>query len=245
MTYLIIGLIAIGGIMIFSKKNRKTTEDNYEAAIDDLLNKNVAIEVNNTPDKPEAFGYKMVWFAVKSNDKKRIAELLKLKGIQETNWKTGIKNAYNYSVFVSPTIEKWTLVVGLDLPKGDSLESVEEIKMILIELSKELGEAQFFGTHRVVGFNCWMKAINGEIKRIYSFLGESGENIVVFGEPTDIEKKYDLINTISNDDPNFEEEGIDYPDEGLTMEIAENWSVNPTKLDEIDRITELGIIGKR
>jgi hypothetical protein len=43
----------------------------------------------------------------------------------------------------------------------------------------------------------------------------------------------------------WEREDLDYADEELVMKIAENWSINPTKLTERKDIKkELGLIGK-
>ena len=64
-------------------------------------------------------------------------------------------------------------------------------------LSKEFGEAQFLATYRVVSFVCWMKSIDGNTIRVYDYA--DGENISIAGEPTPIEKKLKLVNTLSLD----------------------------------------------
>ena len=96
-------------------------------------------------------------------------------------------------MFITPPIDNWTLGVGMRLPTGDSKESIEQVSDLLKSLSKQFGEAQFFCTHRVVEYHCWIKSTNGQIDRIYSYLGERGANIEIQGEPTEIEKKYKLI----------------------------------------------------
>lgn len=136
----------------------------------------------------------------------------------------------------------------MGLPLGDSKESLEKLEKVLNELSSEFGEAQFFGTHRVVEYHNWMKSVNGKMKRIYSYVGESMENIKVFGNLTESEKGLNLFNSLSEEaksDEYFDREDLDYADEKLVMKIAENWSINPTKLTErTDIKNELGIIGK-
>ena len=199
-------------------------------------------------DKPIDFGYKIVWIAVKTDNKAELSKILGLKNSKPSNWKSGIENAYENSVFITPQIGEWTLAVGMGLPLGDSQESIEKLEKVLNELSSEFGEAQFFGTHRVVEYHNWMKSVNGKMERIYSYVGESMANIKVYGKPTEPESNLNLFNSLSEEaksDEYYDREDLDYADEELVMKIAENWSVNPTKLTErTDIKTELGIIGK-
>jgi hypothetical protein len=236
---LIIGILFIVIMRAYANKTKNKTE-------------NRKFEINQIEiDSAISFGYKTSWFAVKTDNKNRIAEMLKLKNAQECNWKVGIKESYNNSIYITPQIKDWTLVCGISLlnGNGDDKENIVFIKKIIKDLSDEFGEAQFFGSHRVVEYQSWMKAINGKIVRAYCYLGESAENLIVEGEPTDIEKKYNLINTFSKeaqDDKYFEREDLFYPDEEFVMKVAENWSVNPTKLEgRKDVKNELGIIGNK
>jgi hypothetical protein len=103
------------------------------------------------------------------------------------------------------------------------------------QISLEFGEAQFFCTHRVIEYQCWMKASNGIILRVYSYLGESGKNIEIEGEPTEVEQPLNLVNTLSSHaegENYFEREDLTWPDEDLVMKIAGNWSIDPTQLDK-------------
>lgn len=200
-------------------------------------------------DSAVSFGYKCAWFAVKTNNKKRVSELLKIKNPTECNWKIGIDKAYENSIYITPSINDWTLICGLGLPFGDEKNTRKEIMEILQNLSAEFGEAQFFATHRVVEFHSWMKAVNGNIIRAYSYLGESGENLLVEGEPTEFERRYNLVNTFSKEaqkDDYFDQENLEIPDEEFVMKLAENWSINPTKLGgRKDIKNELGILGTK
>ncbi len=205
-------------------------------------------EILTELDNPSDFGYKMVWIAVKTNNKQRIAEILGLKNIQQSNWKSGIETAYNNGVFVTPQIGQWTLAVGMKLANDDNPEGIKELKKTLNVLSTEFGEAQSFATHRIVEYHHWLKSTNGETTRIYSYIGERGENITVFGELTEPEIGLNLFNSLSEEaesDQYWEREDLDYADEQLVMKIAEKWSVNPTKLTErTDIKNESGIVGK-
>lgn len=205
------------------------------------------IKIETEKDSPIDFGYKTVWIAVKTDNKQRVAEILKLKNIQPSNWKSGIETAYNNGVFITPQIGQWTLAVGMKLVNDGNLENINQLEKTLNKLSSEFGEAQSFGTHRVVEYHHWMKSVDGETKRIYSYIGESGENIKVYGDLTEPENGLNLFNSLSREaesDEYWEREDLDYADEELVMKIAENWSVNPTKLTERKDIkNELGLTG--
>jgi hypothetical protein len=241
-TGIIIGLLIIGifAFLFFRKiSNRQKSETNTT---------NTKSVDQTIPDSPIGFGYKTFWFAVKTNDQQKVAELLKIRNVEKCNWNVGIDKSYNGSVFITSTIDGWTLFCGSELPAGDSKNSIFEVKQILQTLSKEFGESQFFCTHRIVEYHCWMKAIKGKVIRVYVYQGDQGENLAIEGETTDFEKKYKLVNTFSAEAKNenyFENENLLIPDEEFVMKVAENWSVDPSKLEDRKDLTpSLGLIGK-
>jgi hypothetical protein len=241
-TGIIIGVVII--VIIVLALLRKKTPQNltyYPTNVSSTADKTI-------PDSAVNFGYKCMWFAVKTNNQKRLAEILNIKNISGCNWEVGIDKAYNGSVFITPTINGWILACGWGLPHGDTKEGIAEVKNILQTLSKEFGEAQFFCTHRVTEYHCWIKALNGEVKRVYSYLGESGENIAIEGEPTDFEKTLKLANTFSaeaKDQKYFEREDIVWADEETVMKVAEHWSIDPTQLENRKDISPgLGLLGQ-
>ena len=237
-TLIIIGIISFIAFSVWYAK-RNGVSAKYESE---------TIEISSEKDNPVDFGYKNVWIAVKTDNKKRISEVLELKNVQPSNWKSGIETAYNDGIFITPQIGEWTLAVGMKLVNDANLENINKLENILNKLSSEFGEAQSFGTHRVVEYHHWIKSVNGKTTRVYSYIGESGENFKVFGELTEPETDLNLFNSLSKEselDEYWEREDLDYADEELVMKIAENWSVNPTKLTErTDIKNELGIIGK-
>lgn len=194
------------------------------------------------PDKPIGFGYKNKWIAVKSCSKEEVAKFLNLKKVKESNWENGIKYGYEKGIFITPEINGWILVLGIDI---SDLET-EETKDILKKTSKEFGECQIFLTHRIVEYHFWGLARNGKIERLYSYVGESGENMIIDGEPTEIERNYNLVDSFSDEakeDRYWEREDIEIPDEETVMKIAENWSINPSKIGEYQNIGGIGLIG--
>ena len=242
-TGIIIILLAIAVIVFLFFKNKSSEQNATNTST-------MTYTVEQTiPDSAVSFGYKCIWFAVKTSNQEKLIELLKIKNVEKCNWKMGIDKAYKGSIFITPAIDGWTLACGLGLPTGDSKESIKEVKKTLQTLSKEFGEAQFFCTHRVVEYHCWMKAINGQVTRVYSYLGEAGENIAIEGIPTDFEKKYKLINTFSEEakgEKYFEDTNLVLPNEELLMQVAGHWSINPTELENRKDLTpSIGLIGER
>lgn len=245
-TKILIDIISVAIIVIILRsvfKKKSSSEQSTNSP-------NLQLKIDKTvADSAISFGYKCMWFAVKTDNKNRLAEILKLKNISDCNWQIGIEKAYNGSVFITPTVDGWTLACGWGLPHGDSKAGIDEVKDILKTLSKEFGEAQFFCTHRVTEYHCWIKAINGQVERVYSYLGESGENIAIEGQPTEFEQTLKLANTFSDeakDEKYFEREDLVWADEELLMQVAEHWSIDPTKFDERDDIApSLGLLGKK
>lgn len=242
MLQLLFGILVIGVLsFLLNLKSERGASGGFQKKISDSLT-----PVDTTRDSPVGFGYKCMWVAVKSTDQSEIADFIGLQKAQMANWQSGIENAYNGKVFITPPVDGWILLVGYGLPQERTDDELIQIKNFVNKLSKQFGEAQHFASHRVVDYHCWIKSINGELVRVYSFIGESFKNIEVFGELSEVEKKYKFGNTLSKeamDESYYEREDLVYPDEEIVMEIAESWSVNPTNLDGRTDIVGLGLVG--
>jgi hypothetical protein len=240
---IIILIVAVFGLIIYQCNAKKSNKDMGQVNNNNQLSLRV--------DTPISFGYKCMWIAVKTNNKEKVAEILGLKETHPENWKKGIEEAYNDKVFITPQIGEWTLVVGYGLAGKNSKNELDEAnsyKDKINKLSKEFGEAQFFATHRVTEYHLWAKSLSGQTVRIYSYVGEKGENILIEGQPTTVENKYKLVNTFSKeakDEKYFDRNDLVVPDEELVMKIAANWSVDPSTLEGRKDIKPgLGIIGQ-
>ena len=235
-------LVVLLVVVKLYKKKTSLRQTYYPSTVPSTVDKNI-------PDSAVGFGYKCLWLAVHTDDNHKLARSLRLANISDCNWQVGIDKAYNGAVFVTPTIDGWTLACGFGLPHGDTKESIEELKNILQSLSKEFGEAQFFCSHRVTEYHCWIKASDGQIERVYSYLGESGENILIEGKPTEFELTLKLANTFSEEaqkDDYFDREDIVWADEELVMKVAEHWSIDPSQLATRQDISpSIGLLGQR
>ena len=193
----------------------------------------VPVEDRTIPDMPDGFGPKCLWFAIRSENAQQIAEVMNLQHLDPCNWTVGIKEAYQGDIFITPVIDGWTMVLGWGLPTGDTPDEVEKVKKLLISLSTEFGDAQYFGTHRVSDFHVWMKAVNGTVTRAYGYA--DGDNFIVEGVPTDFEAGLNLVNTFSEEARQkdyYSREDVTHPNEQTVMDVAANWSVDPSELYE-------------
>jgi hypothetical protein len=163
-------------------------------------------------DPPEPFGYKIDWLAVRSDDPAAVAKSLGLKG-KPAKWSTGVAKAYQDSVFVSPVVRGWVLVVGRLISSYD-----DGFEDAIKRLSREFGEVQFFGNHRVSSYYAWAKAAKGKLLRFYRY-GDS--EVYEVGRQTKDEIELD----IGESDEDY------FPDEDDVMNIAGKWSLNPQELD--------------
>jgi hypothetical protein len=225
---IIIVIAAVLGVVIYLASPRKKTSLLPQADIE--------LPIRVDADTPVNFGNKCMWIAVRTGDKQKVAEILGLQDITRANWQTGIEQAYDDKVFITPAVGQWTLVVGYGLNNFQAVGELEEIngyKEKINRLSKAFGEAHFFSTHHIVEYHLWAKSVQGKSVRVYAYLGERGENIVVEGEPTSIEKNVHLFNSFSpeaKDDVYLERADLTIPDEEFVMKIAASWSVDPNRL---------------
>jgi hypothetical protein len=191
--------------------------------------------------KPINFGYKCVWAAVKTLNTDDLLAVLKLDGLKRANWVEGLLLPGKENTFILPPIEGWILISGFALPTPDHEKGIEESKGLLDKLSKKFGEAQLFGNVRASETAFWMKSVNGQTIRLYCIT--DGKNFIE-GEPTEIEKKWDLIDTNSKEAKNEEYwDKMLYPDAEHVLEVAKNWSINPMELEEKENVGEFGYIG--
>ncbi len=186
------------------------------------------------------FGFKNMWFAVKSTDSLNVAHALGISAPREVSWNEGIEAAYGKnSVFITPPIDGWVLAVGWGLMSTDATIETELIE----RLSSTFDEAQYFATHRGSEAHCWIKAVAGKIVRAYSYA--DGESTLVEGEPTEVERNSNLFNSFS---PEAAKDGYweqaTHPDEDFVMRVATTWSINPSELSSRDDIMEKGLLGK-
>ncbi|WP_187434484.1 hypothetical protein [Paenibacillus methanolicus] len=196
------------------------------------------LELSEEPDIPHPFGYKCQWYAVRTDRLTELVDHFGLTGCRAANWASGLDGAYGGYYFVSPPVAGWTLVVNAFMPDFAEAGDRHPVQMTR-ELSARFGEACYFGTHRVVEYHAWVKAVNGQVVRAYGYVGEQGETIADIGEPTSEERELGLAFT------SLDEEDAHWPSEDDVLEMAAAWTIDPQMGDQSDLGPGVGIIGDR
>jgi hypothetical protein len=159
---------------------------------------------NQTPDAPQSFGYKTLWFSIKASDPVLVVDALEFGQATPANWASGLAAACSDSgsetsgswVFVSPPIHGWVLVTSDGFPYPVTIDAHHDIgrkfDVLFSRLMKRFGDVQFFGSHRVVGFVTWARACGGEPTRIFGFA--DGDVLANVGEQTAEEAQLGFVN---------------------------------------------------
>lgn len=238
------------------------------------------------PDTPEPFGFKVSWFAVKALDPASVLDALEFSEATPANWSSGLEAAYGQShkddpwVFISPPLSGWVLVVGFSLPYP-TIETHHDIGMrfdlLFSRLMKRFDDVQFFGSHRVVDFVAWARALTGKPIRIFAWSGSAGAVLANVGGQTPEEAQLgfpDLSDLSPSEagDRIFEiagqqdaEEGAliasglsgreararirqsglhAFVDETDVVKLAGLWSIDPTRLSNLDYPPGLGLAAR-
>jgi hypothetical protein len=179
---------------------------------------------------PASFGYKRRWLAVRSQDPGAVAKALALAEVRPATWRDAIQRNRDDLVFVTPPIDGWTLaLIDSAIAEPD-----------LAELSRAFGEVQLFGTHRVPEYHEWQRWVDGSPVRRYCWVGDRGEIPLDEGEPAAAEGG---IARASDLDRDWDE--LEFADEETVLEVAREWSVDPSTLDARTDLPDEGLIGRR
>lgn len=179
-----------------------------------------------------SFGYKCAWLAIKSEDPQAVIETLDLQNVRLPGWKQGVAAAYAGEVFVTPPLNGWVLAASISLLDiADKTRPDKPLPLIEL-LATRFPDVQYFGTHRIVEYHAWLRAIDGKIVRSFAYLGERSEVLCDEGECTAEEKALGLIYDDSRS-----------PDEEDVMQLAGAWSINPQTLGDLALEKSFGSVG--
>jgi len=172
------------------------------------------------PEKPQQFGYKCSWLAVKTTSRDKLIRSLRLTELREVNWTQGLESAQsatNGTLFVSPQLGPWILVIGLSLPDSGSEANhlPDRLSPLLKELGSKFDEVHYYSTHRVVDYHAWAKLAQGRVIRKFGYLGETGETFWNEGGLTLEEKRL-----------GFQAMNSRLPGEEDVLKIAALWSID-------------------
>jgi hypothetical protein len=156
---------------------------------------------DQTPDRPQGFGYKVLWFAVRDSDPAAVIDALGLEGAMPANWASGLAAACpdTYAedadrwMFVSPPVNGWVLAVGswLPYPTGETQHDIGgKFDALFSLLMARFDDVQFFGSNRVSDLASCARAVSGKPERIFAYA--DGQVVMNIGDQTPEEAKLGL-----------------------------------------------------
>ncbi len=86
-------------------------------------------------------------------------------------WSEGLSGDGEQKLFVSPPVSGWILVIGPALP--DPSDDVDVCFRFLLELSRKVGQVQFFNANSMLNEHAWVRADAGRIVRGYAWAGKT------------------------------------------------------------------------
>ena len=126
-------------------------------------------------------------------------------------------------LFISPAISGWVLVIGSGLP--GPFEDVDECFRFLSDLSRKVGQVQFFSASRVVNHHAWVLMDRGRVYRAYAWAGQTLWNQ---GPLTAAEKELDLRCFEYGGEPNLFVVKDDLAANSERVgQLAARWSLDP------------------
>ncbi len=128
------------------------------------------------------------WLTVKSNNPAAVQAALGLSHPTPCSLEEGLAEARDDKLFISPSINGWVLVVGSGLP--DPAEDVDHCYRFLTQVSRKVGQVQFFTASRVLNYHAWALMEKGRIFRAYAWAGDTVWNQ---GPVTAAERDLDMV----------------------------------------------------
>lgn len=111
------------------------------------------------------------WLAIKCANPSLVQAALDLHHPVPCSWEEGLSEAREDKLFISPPANGWIIVVGSGLP--GPFEDVDKCFVFLTDLSRKLGQVQFFSASRVVNHHAWAMLDRGRIYRAYAWADET------------------------------------------------------------------------
>ncbi|HEV2210301.1 MAG TPA: hypothetical protein VG167_16105 [Verrucomicrobiae bacterium] len=180
------------------------------------------------------------WIAVRSRNLLAVQAALGLQHAKPCSWIEAL--AGDEKLFLAPPVKGWVLVMGSNLPEpGDE---VDVCFRFVLELSRKLGQVQFFSASRILHHHAWVKADGGKIVRAYAWAGRTVWNQ---GALTAAERELDLkcfgyteaAERISFNQPEPVALNVD-----KVPLLAARWSLDPARIDAGFLQSESGVAGE-
>ena len=180
------------------------------------------------------------WLAIRSRNPAEILDALSLNDPTPCSWNDGMVGKNR--LFIAPPVRGWVVVVGTAVP--DPADDVDVCFRFLRELSRKLGEIQFFCADRVLHHHAWARLKAGRVLRAYAWAGTTLWNQ---GAQTAVESELDLKTLGYGEGPasarsrasKFFAANVE-----LVPRLAARWSLDPVEIVESMPPHARGIAGR-
>jgi hypothetical protein len=180
------------------------------------------------------------WLAIRTRNTYAVQVALGLHNPKPCSWIQGL--AGEEKLFIAPPVKGWILVMGSGLPEPDT--DVDVCFRFLLDLSRRLGQVQYFSASRVVHSHAWVKADGGRIVRAYAW---AGKTLWCQGAMTSSERELGLQcfpYCEALDPSTFSQPSAAALNVERVPLLASRWSIDPSRIDTQFLQMERGIAGE-
>ncbi len=226
--------LVVYGLLAWERIVRRQRELQAGAAWTDVAGRVAAA------DQPRPFAAPCAWLAVRADDAEAVVRALRLRTVLPANWATGLAEAQQCGVFVTPPVDGWVLAVGADL-RAEGGDIGAFVTPLLERLGARFGAAAWFLTDVAEERHGWALAHRHGLRRGYAYHGEHG-HVFWHGEVTEAE--HGLGCYIDDPRDTSDDECKWWPDTREVFALAAIWSVDPRRLPERAPQPSVGSIGR-
>src|SRR5688572_7091013 len=170
------------------------------------------------------------WIAVRSHNPHLIETALGVHNSRMCSWSDALATPFEPRLFISPPVNGWIVVMGCDLP--DPVDDIDQCFKFLTELSRKLGEVQFFSRNRAVAHHGWARVQDGKVLRAYVWAGETLWNQGAITQAERELKLRCLTYGESSDVLGMAERELLALNTERVVRMAAAWSIDPTAVED-------------
>jgi hypothetical protein len=221
---LMAGIVLCGGIaLLLTQRNVRSGAPGLAAA--------ASLPAKPHPRQPDVSPAPAMrpamWMAIRSRDTRAVQTALGLSNPAPCSWDQSV--IAGHRLFIAPPVQGWTLVFGTALP--DPGDDVDVTFRFVRELSRQLGQVQFFQADPLLQHHAWVLAESGRIVRAYAWAGATVWNQ---GVKTAVEialgvKCFGYAETPVLDD--WSAADFIVANVQKVPQIARRWSLDPAQID--------------
>ena len=194
-------------------------------------------------DIPYALGYRSHWIVVKTSAEDAVISALGLTKTFQTDWRSATGFVLQGGIYVTPSIDNWTIAYGIGLPAPQSPEAVAQIRALLEKLSAQHREAHYYCSDRPGMLYGWIRAEQGSVTRMCTWNLALGTKAWEEGTPSPMEKPLLEAFTASQTAPQV---GQMMSHDELVMRVASACSLRFVDMGRrIDILQKRGWTGRR